>query len=57
MREECHKGKLMNIFDDMFEEARIEYNKMPEEYRKGVSLHEHQENYVRESAQTRLNKH
>ncbi len=57
MKEQYHKGLLMNIFDSLFEEAEKEYNKMPKEYREKVSLSEHQENYVREQAMKKLNKY
>ncbi len=57
MKQEYHKGKLMNIFDELFTEAEKEYDKMPIEYRKKITLHEHQENYVREQANRKCNKH
>ena len=57
MKQRYHKGLLSNIFDDLFEEAKKEYEQMPNEYREKVSLHEHQENYVREQAMKKLNKY
>ncbi len=57
MKQEYHRGKLMNIFDKLFAETEKEYNKMPIEYQEKVSLREHQENYVREQAMKKLNKH
>ncbi len=57
MEERYHKGLLTKIFDDLFEEAKKEYEKMPREYQEKVSLFEHQENYVRETAMKKLNKH
>ena len=56
MDKQYHKGLLSNIFDDLFEKAEKEYNKMPKEYRGKVSLFEHQENYVREKAMSKLSK-
>ena len=54
MKEKYHRGKLMNVFDDLFKEAKKEYEKMPREYQKKVSLLEHQENYVHEKAMNKL---
>ncbi len=56
MENKYHKGLLTNIFDDLFEEAKKEYEKMPKEYQEKVSLFEHQENYVHEKAMNKLNK-
>ena len=54
MEKENITSGLQNVFDNLFKEAETEYNKMPDEYCKRVSLSEHQENYIREKANEKL---
>ncbi len=57
MKKEYKAGKLMNVFDELYEEAEKDYNRMPATYRESITLEDHQENYIREQANKKLNKH
>ena len=49
-KEKYERSNLWTVFDDLYDEAEKDYDRMPKEYRESITLEDHQENYIRQQA-------